>query len=334
MSGKLTLTKAAPDGKLVPVNPNIEVPQPGRDMLSKIPGGLKAWDGLIKATWEVCTVHGASVVVNPAKLQDFKDAPHDIQEEVRGLVAHHDEHYKCLLSAVPEPSDGGPRDDDGGVTLVDPRTAGSNATLGEDPAESMDGAAPAGSSMDGEDGEAPAAPGDGKEHALKTWPNMAALREEATISVSALSAKKGVTVVRPADMSVVLFSELDVVLPVGTTLGSYGSGKHVTRDEALTRAVPWELNAGDRSMVQLAAMTTDKKGGPKYTTGPLYTIIRSVLAKGNQRINITGYGQVKTSGQAWIVCLVGVVSSISLHSCVDVLGSGTPKCEHERRSLA
>ena len=72
-------------------------------------------------------------------------------------------------------------------------------------------------------------------------------------------------------------------------------------------------------MVQLAAMTTDKKGGPKYTTGPLYTIIRTVLAKGNQRINITGYGQVKTSGQAWIVVLTYSVGGALVYPCIVVL---------------
>lgn len=76
----------------------------------------------------------------------------------------------------------------------------------------------------------------------------------------------------------------------GSYAGGFGGGSILPTDTAITAAVPFCLNLGDKTLVQMQKLSGDDDG-PKHMSGTVYSILRLLEAKGHHDVQITKYGK-------------------------------------------
>jgi hypothetical protein len=86
----------------------------------------------------------------------------------------------------------------------------------------------------------------------------------------------------------------------GTPLGGFGGGTLQNANMDLNAFVPFVLHDGDKTLIQLAKLPGDDASAPKFTSGTLFSILRSLESKGHFNIKLTKYGMAKPTTAAGV----------------------------------
>ncbi len=127
-----------------------------------------------------------------------------------------------------------------------------------------------------------------------------ALKASAKIVGEAKALEKNIQIFKDDKEQAYLVSKVDeVILHVGTCLGSIGGGVILKPDEDSKRCWDWTFPSGDKSLVQLARVALDDdvaSKGPKYQSGTLYAIVRDIESTSATPPKLTSFGALLPSG--------------------------------------
>ena len=247
-----------------PKHPVDSVPEPDEETLKQVPGALEAWRGLRALEMRTCIVRGGKVLIDPAKLAVFQQAPLGVSNAIKELEVQH-EPKTDILSFMET------RADDPEQPPADPRH------------ESEE-----------EEGDHPEWMKLATEAALHDH-----FKGDTMTSHTAMG-EKNVTLIRnetKGDLWV-MAKEDNITLRRWLCLGGFGSGLMKPHDpENLANSIPFDLmKDGDKSLSQVVQGTIEES---KINT--FYSQIKPLekaAAQSGNHLKVTGYGKVLPEGEA------------------------------------
>ena len=240
--------------------------------LKAIPGCLEAYNGIKQLDFSVCRVTSNGLVkIAPEKLQEFNSANDAVKKAAQEIEKNHIAEFESLL--VHMMSEGVNLEDDG----------------------------------DNRHNTNPPEPDPLGQKADETFPSLEELKKSG-VEIKGLTKLHGlhsVQMLRDGSNKIWLLAPKDsVVVPKGTILGGYGSGRvrEVPKDDMKVGVhVPFELPHGDRTLIILCKTKDAEEDDVTSTKAPetLYKVAKG-LQKANQGTSITlaGFGALKPSTEA------------------------------------
>jgi len=253
----------------VPVHPCDACPPPTPEQLRTIKGGEQAYKGLAGVDFKVCVLQGSKVKIQAARLADFQGATLEVQDALDKLTSEHTREYEDTLSVYHEQAattDEGTGD--AAAVAVDGRQDDSNAA----PAETIE---------------------------LAKHESEEALKAAVTITHTAKSAERAITMFKDDKDNYYLMSPRDLVVKEGTQLGGVGGGSVLRQDPDAKKVWPWDMPLGDKTRVQLQKASSDDQQAPRQIVhGTLYSIVRDIETANSKAPKMTGFGQLRPGGTA------------------------------------